>query len=248
MRIRGVEIDLMVTAMAIAATAIGFGSGFGMASILGGLLVLVAAHGSRYIGAWVMQRFALPPRGTPEREHVIRSLGAAAAMKTLVTSVPDGPVAARCREMERQARTALPTIRALAQQTFRVRSLADAIPLLQLESERAHTASLIKAGPGEGTRIELESSLRSTESQVRTGVRLRALADELAARTRALTASLNAAAAGIAELQALSSSDPAAQTDLALASLSREIEALREGLQEAQAFGRRAAAVHLLEV
>jgi hypothetical protein len=248
MRIRGVEIDLMVTAMAIAATAIGFGSGFGMASILGGLLVLVAAHGSRCIGAWFTQRFALPPRGTPEREQVIRSQGAAAAMKTLVTSVPDGPVAARCREMERQARTALPTIRALALQTFRVRRLADAIPLLQLESERVHTASLIEAGPGEGTRIELESSLRSTESQVRTGLRLRALADELAARTRALTTSLNAAAAGIAELQALSSSDPTAQTDLALASLSREIEALREGLQEAQAFGRQAAAVHLLEV
>ena len=248
MRIRGVEIDPVVTVIAVAATAIGFASGFGIASILGGLLVLVAAHGSRYIGAWVTQRFALPPRGTPEREHVIRALGAAAAMKTLVTSVPDGPVAARCREMERQARTALPTIRALALQTFRVRSLADAIPLLQLESERAHTASLLDAGPGEGTRIELESSLRSTESQVRTGVRLRALADELAARTRALTASLNAAAAGIAELQALSSSDPTAQTDLALASLSREIEALRKGLEEAQAFGRQAAAVHLLEV
>jgi len=248
MRIRGVEIDLVVTVMAIAATVIGFASGLGLISIFGGVLVLVAAHGSRYIGAWVTQRFALPPRGTPEREHVIRSLGAAAAMKTLVTSVPDGAVAARCREMERQAGTALPTIRALALQTFRVRRLADAVPLLQLESERAHTASEIEAGPGEGTRMELESSLRSTESQIRTGLRLRALADELAARTRALTASLNAAAAGIAELQAISSSDPTAQTDLALASLSREIETLRQGLEEAQTFGRQAAAVHLLEV
>jgi hypothetical protein len=248
MRIRGVEIDLVVAAMAVAATVIGLASGFGVVSILGGVLILGAALGSRFMGAWVTQAFALPPRGTQERGYVIRSLGAAAAMKTLVSSVPGGPVAARCREMERQARTALPTIRALALQTYRVRRLADAIPLLQLESERAHTASLINAGPGEGTRIELESSLRSTESQVRTGIRLRALADELAARTRALTASLNAAAAGIAELQALSSSDPTAQTDLALASLSREIEALREGLQEAQAFGRKAAAVHLLEV
>ena len=247
-RIRGVEIDLLVIVMAVGATVIGFASGLGIVSIFGGVLVFVAAHGSRYVGAWVTQRFALPPRGTPERQHVIRSLGAASAMKTLVTAVPDGPIAARCREMERQARTALPTIRALALQTFRVRRLADAIPLLQLESERANTASLIQARPAESTRIELESSLRSTESQVRTGIRLRALAEELAARTRALTASLNAAAAGIAELQALSSSDPTAQTDLALASLSREIEALREGLEEAQAFGRQAAAVHHLEV
>src|SRR5690242_11712862 len=88
MRIRGVEIDLVVMVMAIAATIIGFASGFGITSILGGLLVLVAAHGSRYIGARLTQRFALPPRGTPEREHVIRSFAAAAAMKTLVTSVP----------------------------------------------------------------------------------------------------------------------------------------------------------------
>jgi hypothetical protein len=247
-RIRGVEIDLLVTVMAVAATAFGFASGLGIVSIFGGGLVLIAAHGSRYLGAWVSRRFALPPRGTPEREYVTRSLGAATAMKSLVSGVPEGPVAARCREMERQARAALPTIRALAVQTFRVRRLADAIPLLQLESERAHTASLIETSPGQGTRIELESSLRSTESQVRTGIRLRSLAEELAARTRALTASLNAAAAGIAELQALSSSDPTAQTDLALTSLSREIEALREGLEEAQEFGRRAAAVHLLEV
>jgi hypothetical protein len=248
MRIRGVEIDLVVTVMAIVATVIGFASGLGFVSILGGVLVFGVAHGSRYLGAAIAQRFALPPHGTPEREYVIRALGAAAAMRQLVASVPGGPVAGRCREMERQARMALPTIRALALQAFRVRRLADAIPLPQLESERADTASLIEAGPAEGMRIELESSLRSTDSQVRTGIRLRSLADELAARTRALTASLSAAAAGIAELQALSSSDPTAQTDLALASLSREIEALREGLQEAQAFGRQAAAVHLLEV
>src|SRR5256885_1996894 len=98
------------------------------------------------------------------------------------------------------------------------------------------------SGPGS------PSGSRCLRAEHRTGIRLRALAEELAARTRALTASLNAAAAGIAELQALSSSDPTAQTDLALASLSREIEALRQGLEEAQAFGRQAAAVHHLEV
>jgi len=248
MRIRGVEIDLVVVGMAVILTAVGLASGFGILAIVAGIALAAVAHGSRYVGAWVTGRFALPPRGAPEREHVMRSLAAAAAMKRLVQSAPSGPVTGRCREMERQARTALPTIRALALQTFRVRRLADEIPLRQLESERAHTASLIEAHPAEGMRIELESSLRSTETQLRTGLRLHSLADELGARTRALTASMNAAAAGIAELQALSSSDRTAQTDLALASLSREIEALREGLQEAQAFGRQAAAVHLLEV
>src|SRR2546430_885838 len=122
-RIRGVEIDLLVIAMAVAATVIGIASGLGIVSIFGGVLILIAAHGSRYLGAWVTQRFALPPRGTPEREHVIRSLGAASAMKTLVTAAPDGPVAARCREMERQGSTALPTLRGLAVRPLRVRRL-----------------------------------------------------------------------------------------------------------------------------
>jgi uncharacterized protein HemX len=59
---------------------------------------------------------------------------------------------------------------------------------------------------------------------------------------------MEAVAAGLAELQALSSSDPNAQPQIALASLSREIDALRGGLEEAQTFGRRAAAIHLMEV
>ncbi len=59
---------------------------------------------------------------------------------------------------------------------------------------------------------------------------------------------MEAMAAGLAELQALSSSDPTTQPQIALANLSREIDALRGGLEEAQTFGRRAAAIHLLEV
>jgi hypothetical protein len=108
--------------------------------------------------------------------------------------------------------------------------------------------ALLAAGPEERVRIELDSSLRSTEAQLRTGRRLRTLADELSARTRALTTSMEAVAAGLAELQALSASDPTMQPQIALANLSREIDALRGGLEEAQTFGRRAAAIHLLEV
>ena len=248
MRIRGQEIDPVVIGMAIVVTAVGLASGFGLLAIIGGALVVAASHGSRQIGAWASRRYALPPRGTTEREQIIRSLAAATAMKRLVQSVPDGPIATRCREMERQARMALPTIRALGLQTSRVRSLAAEIPLVELESERVHTMGLIETQPSKGTRIELASSLRSIEAQLRTGLRLNSLVDELAARLSALTASMSTAAAGIAELQALSSSGPTAQTDLALASLSREIDALREGLQEAQAFGRQAAATDLLEV
>jgi len=248
MRIQNVEIDLVVVGMAVVVTAIGLAFGFGIVAIAGGVVIALAAHGSRLVGAWASRRFALPPRGTAEREYVVRAVGAASAMTRLVRSVPDGPVARRCREMERQSMRALPTIRALALQTFRVGRLADEISHPQLESERERVATLIDAQPTEGLRIELQSSLRSMETQLRTAHRLRTLADELAARTRALTASMHAAAAGIAELQALSSSDPTAETDLALAGLSREIEALREGLQEAQAFGRRAAAIHQLEV
>ena len=176
---------------------------------------------------------------------VMRALAAAATMRRLVASVPDGPVARRCHEMETQARAGLPTIRALAVQAHRVRTLAEGIPVAGLETDRAHTANLLAGNPDERVRFELDSSLRSTEAQLRTGHRLRTLTDELFARTRALTTSMEAVAVGLAELQALSSSDPTTQPQVALANLSREIDALRGGLEEAQTFGRRAAAIHL---
>jgi hypothetical protein len=234
--------------MAVVAMGTGLWFGFGLWAVAGGLLIVVAASGSSYLFEWSGRRFAMPPQGTREFMLVKRSLIATATMRRLVRSVPDGPVSQRCAEMERQARAGLPTIRALAMQAFRVRDLAEGIPVDGLEIERAHTAGLIAGNPEERLQIELESSLRSTEAQLRTGHRLRGLADELAARTRALTTSMEAVAAGLAELQALSSSDPTSQPQIALASLSREIDALRGGLEEAQTFGRRAAAIHLLEV
>ena len=248
MRIRGIKIDRWVAVMAAVATGTGLVFGFGFWAVAGGLLIVVAASGSTYLVDWSTRRFALPPQGAPEFILVKRSLIAAATMRRLVRSVPEGPVSQRCMQMERQAYAGLPTIRALAMQAFRVRNLAEGIPVDGLETERAYTAGLIAGNPEERLRIELESSLRSTEAQLRTGQRLRGLAGELAARTRALTTSMEAVAAGLAELQALSSSDPAAQPQIALASLSREIDALRGGLDEAQTFGRRAAAIHLLEV
>jgi hypothetical protein len=248
MRIRSYEIDPVVALIAAAVAAVGLGFGIGLWAVAAGLAILGAAAGSRRGAAWVTWRYALPPSGTPERALVIRSLRAADTMRRLARSVPYGPIAERCLDMEKQARAALPTIRALAIQTIRVRGLADGIPVDALEAERGHTVSLLAANPEERLRVELDSSLRSTEAQLGTGRRLRTLTDELFARTRALTTSMDAVAAGLAELQAISASDPTAQPQLALANLSREIDALRGGLDEAQTFGRRAAAIHLLEV
>jgi hypothetical protein len=248
MRIRSHEIDPVVGLMSLAVAVLGIVLGLGLWGVAAGLVILAAAGGSRSVAAWATRRFELPPVGTQERALVMRSIGAAATMKRLVRSVPTGPVTNRCLEMERQARVALPTIRALALQAFRVRGLARGIPVDALEVERAHTLNLLEGNPEERVRMELESSLRSTESQIGTGQRLRTLADALFARTRALVTSLDAVAAGLAELQAISASDPTAEPQLALASLSREIDALRGGLEEAQTFGRRAAAIHLLEV
>ncbi len=238
----------MVALMALATAVLGLVLGLGLWGIAAGMVILAAAYGSRSVAAWATRRFALPPSGTQERALVMRSLGAAVTMRRLVRSVPAGPVTTRCLDMERQARAALPTIRTLALQAFRVRGLARGIPIDGLEVERAQTLNLLAGNPEERLRMELGSSLRSTEAQIGTGRRLGSLADELFARTRALVTSMDAVAAGLAELQAISATDPTAQPQLALASLSREIDALRGGLEEAQTFGRRAAAIHLLEV
>jgi len=248
MRARTFKIDPVVGAAALLVTVVGLISGFGWWAVAAGLLIPLAAAYSGLAIVWITGRRALPPAGTSERAFINRAEIAAVVMGRLVRAVPDGPVAQRCNDMEMQARQGLPTIRALGLQAFRVRILAAGIPVDRLETERSQTAELLAAQPEERLRIELDSSLRSTEAQLRTGRRLRTLADELLARTRALTTSMEAMAAGLAELQALSSSDPTTQPQIALANLSREIDALRGGLEEAQTFGRRAAAIHLLEV
>jgi hypothetical protein len=248
MRIHSVQIDPVVALIAGAVTASGFVLGIGPGAVAAGIVILGVGAGSRKAATWATRRFTLPPPGTPERVLVVRSLSAATTMRHLVRSVPDGPLTERCTDMERQARAALPTIRTLALQAFRVRGLAAGIGVDALEAERAQTLGLLAGSPEERLHMELDSSLRSTEAQLATARRLRTLTDELFARTRSLTISLDAVAAGLAELQAISVSDPTAQPQLALANLSREIDALRGGLEEAQTFGRRAAAIHLLEV
>ena len=248
MRIHSYEVDPVVILIVVALPLLGFILGTGLGGVAAAIVFLALLAGSRAVAAWATRRFTLPPSGTQERALVIRSMSAVATMRRLIRSIPTGPVGNRCIEMERQARAALPTLRALALQAFRVRVLAYGVPAAGLEAERAQTLNLLAGNPEERMRMELESSLRSTEAQIGTGHRLRTLADELFARTRALVMSLDAVAAGLAELQAMSASDPTAEPQLALANLSREIDALRGGLEEAQTFGRRAAAIHFLEV
>ena len=248
MRIRGVEIDPVVVLIAAAVVVFGSVLGLGAGALVAGAAVAAVALGSRYAGMWIAREMELPLIGAPERALLMRSLEAAKVMKRLVRSIPNGPVKERCREMQRQASTALPTVRDLVVQAYRVRRLAEGIPVERLERERTNIVGLLGANPAERTRIEVESSLRSTEAQLQAGVRLSNLSEQLVARSRALTASIEAVTAGIAELQALGPSDPAAQPDVALANLSREIDALRGGLEEAQTLGRQAAAINLLEV
>jgi len=248
MRIRGIEFDPVVVLMAVGVLVVGSVLGFGLWSLVAAAVVATTGLGTRQVSAWIAREVELPLVGTQERALLTRSLTAAGVMRRLVRSMPRGPVSERCLEMERQARTALPTIRDLVVQAHRVRLLAEGIPSDRLQRERDETVRLLAGDPAERVRLEVESSLRSTEAQLQTGLRLTNLSAELVARSRALTGSMEAITAGIAELQALSSSDAAAQPDLALANLSREIDALRGGLEEAQAFGRRAAAINLLEV
>jgi hypothetical protein len=248
MRIHLDEVDPLVVLIVVALPVLGFILGSGPGGVAAAIVLLSVLGGSRWVAALARRRFSLPPSGTHERALVVRSVAAAVTMRRLVRSVPAGPVSKRCTDMEKQARAALPTIRGLALQSFRVRGLALGIPIDGLEAERAQTLNLLAANPEERIRMELESSLRSTEAQIGTGRRLRSLTDELFARTRALVISLDAVAAGLAELQAIAASDPTAEPQIALANLSREIDALRGGLEEAQTFGRRAAAIHFSEV
>jgi hypothetical protein len=239
--------DPVVVGIAVVVTAVALWGGAGFAAIAVGVLTLGSAVGIRRLTVWFERPLALPPIDTLERALVLRSANAAKTMRRINRVVPAGPVAERCYEMERNARAALPTIRDLACQACSIRNLASNLGDSRLEIERSQTQVLLAGDIDERVRIEMESSLRSAEAQLATHRRLQIIADELSARTAALTNSMEAIAAGLAELFALSSTNPAVHPQGALASLSQEIDALRAGLEEAQTFGRRAAAVHLME-
>jgi len=247
MRYRSFEIDPFVVVIAAVVAIAAFVAGAGAWAIVAGGVTIAAGLGTRPIGAAISRRFTMPPPGSPERALVIRSREAVASMVRVSRSVPDGPIALRCQEMERAARAALPTILALAIQAAAVSRLAAGVNVPQLESERANTNHQLAGSADDRLRFELESSLRSTESQLATARRLASLAGELGARTRALTTSIEAVAAGLTELMAMSAGNPDAQPYPTLATLSREIEALRGGLAEAQSFGRLTAGIHQLE-
>ncbi|MFN2452335.1 MAG: hypothetical protein ABR541_08280 [Candidatus Dormibacteria bacterium] len=245
LRIRGFDPVVLGVGMLVAVAAVLAGAGAW--AVAAGLLPLLAAVGARELLAAIGGRVRLPPSGTPERALIVRAEAASQGMRRIVRTVPAGPTAERCRQMELAARGALPTIRGLAVQARMVGQLAAGVDVEQLEREHEQTTAQLAAAVDAGTRAELEASLRSTETQLATARRLRALAGELAARTRALTSSMEAVVAGLTELLALSADDPGAQPHSTLNVLSREIEALRGGLEEAQRFGRQASAGHLVE-
>src|SRR5256885_14453150 len=208
MRIRGVEIDPVVVLIAAAVVVFGSVLGLGAGALVAGAVITAVALGSRYAGLWIAREMELPLVGAPERALLMRSLEAAKVMKRLVRSIPNGPVKERCREMQRQASTALPTVRDLVVQAYTVRRLAEGIPVERLERERTNIVGLLGAHPAERTRIEVESSLRSTEAQLQAGVRLSNLSEQLVARSRALTASIEAVTAGKAQPAAPRPADP----------------------------------------
>ena len=246
-RVRRIDVDPVVVLFAALMTVVAVVLGEGIWAVAVGGASLAVPFLVRRILAGLARRSALPPAGSPERALVLRARAAATSMERISALVPDGPVAERCREMVRSARVALPTIRDLGVQSAYVMSLAAGVPVEQLELEREQTAQQLASDPQGRVRLELESSMRSSELQLATARRLRALSGELAARTRALTISIEAVAAGLTELLAMSSSDPNGQPLPTLTALSAEIEALRGGLEEAQDFGRQAAAIHFLE-
>jgi hypothetical protein len=239
--------DPVVIGIALLVAVVGLLAGAGAWAVAAGVLVLVAGGGARVAGDWAAARAAAPPAGSAERALWERAQNALRAMRRMAAAAPAGPVATRCRQVEGQARAALPTIRSLARQAHTVRQLVAAQDLGRLKAERRQATRALAAAPDPALGAELEIALRATDSQLATAARLESLARQLNARTQGLTNSLEGIAAGLGELVALSHTDASAQPHGPLARLSAEVDALRGGLEEAQDLSRRVTAIHTLE-
>ena len=240
-----VPIDPGLVAVALVVTVVGIFLGLGWWAPAAGAAALLAGGGWRPV-VEALEGRRLPPAGSPERELVLRARRARRMVRRLARVAAGSPFGDRCAAVARDLALSERQIALLARQAESTRQLAAGFDGGALAMEARRIASAVE-GADERSRRELASSLRSTQARLATAGRVGVLADELEARTAALVASSEAIAAELTEVLALSQVDPGGGPLGRMEEIADEVEALRAGLEEAQGFGRQAAALHHME-
>ena len=163
------------------------------------------------------------------------------SLRDLAASAEPGPLADRCQTIGDRAVATLEVMRRLAQQESTVANLLHRVDQLGVADEARALERELAAAPTTEMRAELTRSLASIRAQLQARDNLRVAREALLAKIRTVVLGLEGLVARVAEVIALGQSG-AGMTEDRIGELEAELEALRGGLLETEAFSRTAMA------
>jgi hypothetical protein len=183
-----------------------------------------------------------PPlsRGSPEEGWVRRGERAADRIRREVAAAGPGPFAEECAHVETEATAALTDVRRLAGQGAGLRQALAQVEAGALSADEARLASDLERAADPEVRAEIQRSLDSIRAQLGVQRRLRQAFDRVMARLQSLVIGLEGLMARLTEVLAMARSRSPTDGARQVEDVARELEALREGLQETEDLGRQA--------
>jgi hypothetical protein len=227
----------------------GLAGGLGWAA---GIPVLAAAGiGAAVLGVKVLAGTAMNrsahggdgpsiPRGSPEDTWIRRGERAVAQIRREVAAAGPGPFAEECTHVEGQATAALTDVRRLAGQGAGLRQALAQVEAVGLSADEARLSSDLERTTDPEIRGEVQRSLDSIRAQLGVQDRLRQAFDRVMARLQSLVIGLEGLMARLTEVLAIARSRSPLAGAQQVEGVARELEALREGLQETEDLGRQA--------
>jgi hypothetical protein len=163
------------------------------------------------------------------------------SLRDLAAGAEPGPLAERCQAIGDRALATLEVMRRLAQQESTVATLLHRVDQLGVADEARALERELAAATAADMRAELMRSLASIRAQLQARDNLRLAREALLAKIRTVVLGLEGLVARVAEVIALGQSGVGLTEDR-IGELEAELEALRGGLLETEAFSRTAMA------
>jgi hypothetical protein len=163
------------------------------------------------------------------------------SLRDLAAGAEPGPLADRCQTIGDRALATLEVMRRLAQQESTVATLLHRVDQLGVADEARALERELAATPTAAMRAELTRSLASIHAQLQARDNLRLAREALLAKIRTVVLGLEGLVARVAEVIALGQSGVGMSEDR-IGELEAELEGLRGGLLETEAFSRNAMA------
>ena len=163
------------------------------------------------------------------------------SLRDLTASAEPGPLADRCQTIGDRALATLEVMRRLAHQESTVATLLHRVDQLGVADEARALERELAIAPTADMRAEVTRSLGSIRAQLQARDNLRLARDALLAKIRTVVLGLEGLVARVAEVIALGQSGVGMSEDR-IGELEAELEALRGGLLETEAFSRNAMA------